>query len=192
MLVLQHIYHDTNGVMVIIVENGCLFGWLVDWILWHVNPCWVILCQSSFRFIHPFGYLFFFYKLNFFMVHLLVMLPQVTTLSWIPHQPSPSPAQPQPSPAQPLVLEPRQNPSTRKRDYNISKWSIEEKKITLHCFTYSRYEKLVGWLVGFYGMSTHWVILCRIRFYLQNSLYNSFFLWTQFFFMNTCFDLFNP
>ena len=25
---------------------------------------------------------------------------------------------------------------------------------------------LVGWLVGFYGMSTHWVILCRIRFHL--------------------------
>ena len=30
----------------------------------------------------------------------------------------------------------------------------------------------VGWLVGFYGMSTHWVILCWIHFYL----------WTQFFF----------
>ena len=34
-----------------------------------------------------------------------------------------------------------------------------------------------GWLVGFYGMSTHWVILCRIRFYLR----------THFFFMNTIF-----
>ena len=28
-------------------------------------------------------------------------------------------------------------------------------------------QALVGWLF-FYGMSTHWVILCRIRFYLRN------------------------
>ena len=56
-------------------------SWLVGWILWHVNPCWVILCQRRFCFIHPFGYLGFFslflrtqffyelkfYELNFFM-----------------------------------------------------------------------------------------------------------------------------
>ena len=45
----------------------------------------------------------------------------------------------------------------------------------------------VGWLVGFYGMSTHWVILCRIRFYLRTQ----FFFYEQFF-TNSCFDLFNP
>ena len=44
--------------------------WLVGWILWHVNSYWVILCQRRFCFIHPFGYLEFFfpffYELNFF------------------------------------------------------------------------------------------------------------------------------
>ena len=35
---------------------------------------------------------------------------------------------------------------------------------------------LVGWLVGFYGKSTHWVILCRKRFYLRTHIiYEQFF-----------------
>ena len=43
---------------------------------------------------------------------------------------------------------------------------------------------LVGWLVAFYGMSTHWVILCRICFYLRTHIFfmNTIFLQTQFFY----------
>ena len=53
---------------------------------------------------------------------------------------------------------------------------------------------VVGWLVGFYGMSTHWVILCRICFYLQTHIFfmNTIFFYKLNFFMNSCFDLFNP
>ena len=65
--------------------------------------------------------------------------------------------------------------------------------------------RLVGWLVGFYGMSTHWVILCLIRFYLRTHLrhfcfihpfgylgvFLNFFMHIIFF-INSCFDLFNP
>ena len=46
----------------------------------------------------------------------------------------------------------------------------------------------VGWLVGFYGISTNWVILCRIRFYLRSHIIYDLTLFTnEFFFMNTIF-----
>ena len=46
---------------------------------------------------------------------------------------------------------------------------------------------LVGWLVGFYGMSTHWVILCRIRFYLRTHI-----IFYEQLFTNSSSGLFNP
>ena len=40
-------------------------------------------------------------------------------------------------------------------------------------YQYRNMREMVGWLVGIYGMSTHWVILCRIRFLFTNSHYFS-------------------
>ena len=38
-------------------------------------------------------------------------------------------------------IQQNQTRTTRKRNYDITKWSIQEKKTILHCFTYSRFEK---------------------------------------------------